>query len=259
MALHGDLSENPLPELLSLMSGKTGILKLRNLGGLGQMDFHIDNGVICNSLQGERVLRKDVQIYDKLIAVTIMGKGSFDFVTEESGKLQHRTKLSVQHAALEIASRSDQIVGDKNLYPQPGQVFRWAGNPMNHHGRDPFLDAFLEDTGEVLSFGADAQRLAGLLQIEVIQVQGYLYCLLQLEAIIPLNRDELWARLDRSMKSKSGTPLKVVTATGQKRPATLPAVVKEKAKSDSQLLADPNQKIVPLLRKQPVNRPFPAE
>lgn len=254
--MQGDLSEIPLPELLGVLSGKSGILHLDGVPLIGRMDIHVSRGNISACIVAEQFIRKDGGIIEKLIAVTIMAEGRFEFEVIPPERLHHRCKIPAQGIALEVASRADEIVAQLSRAPDSAQIFRWTGNPTMATYPDPLLNWFIEEAAELLRSGSNAEKLAEYLQISVAQARHHLGTLLESGSVTALHRDAIWSRLDRALDAKSATPLKVLKPDGSigiVKP--LPALVP--GKSDSQLIGSAGQKIVPKLMRQPVNKPFP--
>ncbi len=259
MALNGDLAENPVYEVLSLMAGKTGVLRLRQISGLPRLDLHFDAGVLCALLEDDQLVRRLEAVTLKLLTATMAGRGTFEFVTANALSLQHRNKISSQGLALDLATRSDHLLAGKDGYPSAAQIFRWSGNPMSAKGRGAELDFFIDETVDLLGFGADAQRIAGTLQLSVLLVRSLLGELLSLGAIAALSRDKLWSKLDSTIEARSATPLRLIRPDGSKLTARVPDVPLARPMSEAQKLSTAGQKIVPVLRRQPVNKPFPQE
>ncbi len=243
MAVAGEISEMPLPELLSVLAGKTGILRMERIPHMTRVDVHIDTGNITGCLVDDRSLRKEAQLYDKLVAVTASPCGSFRFFGVEAQELAHRFQISLGRAAIEVASRVDEINSNRDTFPPPAQVFRWTGKKSGGGTEDDGLQEFILDASDILRFGSNAERLAAIVQLSVAQVQFYLRKLLDLDCIAPLGRDALWSRLNKTLESKSsGLRLAQEKATGS------PGFVAAPAKP-RQMPSSTGQKVVPILRR----------
>ncbi len=249
MSVAGDISEMPLPELLSVLAGKTGILRMRNIPYVTRIDVHIDAGYVTACLVDERSLRKECQLNDKLVAVTASPSGSFQFLLHPSEELTHRFRVHVHHIALHVASRVDEIMGEKANFPHPSQVFRWTGNRSGAAKDDEGLQEFILDAADILRFGSNAERLASIVQLSVPQVQFYLLKLAMAESVAPLSRDALWSKFNKTMEAKSsGLRLAQDKATGT--PGFQPGPAKAK-----QMPSSTGQKIVPVLGRRKDEKP----
>ncbi len=253
MAVAGEISEIPLPELLSVLAGKTGILRMERIPHITRIDVHIDSGNITGCLVDDRSLRKEAQLYDKLVAVTASPSGTFRFFTAEAHELAHRFQIAVNRAAIEVASRVDEIVSNRATFPPAAQVFRWTGNRAGVASDDEGLQEFILDAADILRFGSNAERLAGIVQLSVAQVQCYLRKLLDKECIAPLGRDALWSKLNKTLETKSsGLRLAQEKATGS------PGFVAGPAKP-RQMPSSTGQKVVPILRRSKENKDDPPK
>ncbi len=255
--MQGNLSEIPLPELLGVLSSKNGILHLDALPLIGRMDLHVFKGNLCACVVAEQIIRREEGVLEKLIAVTIMSKGHFEFEQSPSERLQYRCKLPAQGLALEVVSRSDEILSRIESFPDAAQVFRSTGNPRMAEYPDPLLNFFVEESAEMFRYGSSAEKLAEYLQISVEQVRHHIASLLEAGAIAPLSRDALWSRLDKALDAKSITAIRVRKADGTIGKPSPQPTDEPPRKPGTQLIGSSEQKIIPKLTRQPVNKPFP--
>ncbi len=250
MSVAGEISEMPLPELLTVLAHRTGILKMQNVPFMSRLDVHIERGAITGCMVDDRSLRKDIQVLDKLVAVTASPSGTFRFTAVPETEIIRRLSLHVNRAAIEVASRVDEIMGNRTLFHAPEQIFRWNGNrPGNHDGDEGLLE-FIVDAADVLKFGANADRLAGLVQLSIPQVQFYLLRLAASECIVPMTRDATWSRLDKTIETRTSEVRLAQKAEGTGTPGFKTGPLQPRKVPSST-----GQKMVPILRSQLAKKP----
>ncbi|MBV9128364.1 MAG: DUF4388 domain-containing protein, partial [Verrucomicrobia bacterium] len=212
MPVTGEIAELPLPELLNMMRHRAGKLTLLATGQIAEMVLHFSPGYLCGLQVGNRTLKSEVQVVDKLVAVTASPMGRFIFEPQKhASSLLGSVRMGVDRLALILVSRVDEISVNKAQLPPAHCVFRLhleAGKP---EFEDVELAEFFRTAESLLYCGISAEKLATIEQTAVEQVQLYFYKLQLLNLIARARRDDQWARLDNVLETKS-TPLRVTAA-----------------------------------------------
>jgi hypothetical protein len=203
MGVAGKMSELPLPELLTMLGGRRGKLRIQQIPNIALLEVHIDTSVITACVLDGRFLRKESQALDRLVAATASPSGLFHFLAAPASELAHRLHLPIQKAAIEVAQRVDEILGAKDEFPPDEQILRWAGKSVDSHLDDPGLEEFVAEADDALRYGVSPQRLAAIVQLSTPQVQYYLLTLARLGWIDAPGCGQLWSKLDSSLRTKS--------------------------------------------------------
>ncbi len=209
MPVTGEIAELPLPELLTMMRHRAGKLTLLQTGQVSEMVLHFTPGFLCGFQAENRTLKSEAQVVDKLIAVTASPVGRFIFEPRKhASSLLGSVRMGVDRLALILVSKVDEISVNKEHLPPAHRIFR-----LQHEGplpefEDFDLAEFFRSAEALLRCGISAEKLAGIEQIAVEQVQLYFYKLRLLDLLITARRDDQWARLDRALEAKS-TPLRL--------------------------------------------------
>ncbi len=229
MAVTGEISELPLPELLNMMRHRAGKLYLQGTAQVSEMVLHFTPGYLCGFQSENRILKSEVQVVDKLVAVTASPVGRFVFEPRHASSLMGSVRISIDRLALIIVSKVDELSVHRAQLPPAHRVFRLTPAPEDGSPRvlpaweDYDLGEFYHASETLLRCGISAEKLATIEQISVEQTQLYLYKLALLDLATTARRDDQWAQLDRVLEAKS-TPLRLtVVEDGEGSPGRPPA------------------------------------
>lgn len=202
-----------------MMRHRAGKLTLQGTPQVSEMVLHFTPGYLCGFQAENRILKSEVQVVDKLVAVTASPVGRFTFEPRHASSLMGSVRIGIDRLALIIVSKVDELSVHRAQLPPPHRVFRLTPPPEDGSPRpmpeweDADLAEFYRSAEVLLRCGISAEKLAGIEQISVEQTQLYLYKLGILDLVTTARRDDLWAQLDRVLETKS-TPLRLSVGEG---------------------------------------------
>ena len=222
MPVTGEIAELPLPELLNMMRYRAGKLTLQGTPHVSEMVLHFTPGYLCGFQSENRIIKSEVQVMDKLVAVTASPVGRFIFEPRHASSLMGSVRIGIDRLALIIVSKVDELSVHRAQFPPAHRVFRLTPAPEDGSPRalpdweDAELAEFYRASEALLRCGISAEKLATIEQISVEQTQLYLYKLALLDLVSTARRDTQWAQLDRVLEAKS-TPLRLTMTGGRER------------------------------------------
>lgn len=229
MAVTGDIAELPLPELLNMMRHRAGKLVLQGTAQVSEMILHFTPGYLCGFQSENRILKSEVQVVDKLVAVTASPIGRFSFEPRHASSLMGSVRIGIDRLALIIVSKVDELSVHRAQLPPANRVFRLTPAPEDGSARpmpeweDYELSEFYRTSETLLRCGISPEKLATIEQISVEQTQLYLYKLSLLNLVTTARRDDQWAQLDRILETKSSPLRLTVVEEGEGSPGRPPA------------------------------------
>ncbi|MGF1655580.1 MAG: DUF4388 domain-containing protein [Verrucomicrobiales bacterium] len=253
MSVAGDVSEMPLPELLTVLANKCGHLMLQDAPHLGRLHVFLKNGFITAFDADGRQLKKPSEVIDKLVAATHCSVTRFTFLNMEPESVPERISMDVTGTALEVARLVDQIEFVLGEEFSCDQIFRLESESASQAIDDPAVREFFQQATESLKFGISSNKLAPILQLSARQVGYYLVQLEQLGKIKPLTRDAVWSRFNKALESKTSA----LRLAGGKE--VIPASRQiELPKKITRRPPSLEQKVVPVLGKRPPKSGLPS-
>lgn len=197
-----------------MMRHRAGKLFLQGTAQVSEMVLHFTPGYLCGFQSENRILKSEVQVVDKLVAVTASPVGRFIFEPRHASSLMGSVRIGIDRLALIIVSKVDELSVHRAQLPPLNRVFRLTPPPDGDASRplpppeDYELSEFYRAAETLLRCGISAEKLASIEQISVEQTQLYLYKLALLDLVTTARRDDQWAQLDRILETKS-TPLRL--------------------------------------------------
>ncbi len=208
MAISGDISDLPLPDLLNMIRFRGGLVTLTETQRATEMVLAFSPGYVTGFSIERQVIRVETQVVDRLFAVAAMPVGRFHYEPAPTASMRGSVRIPVDRLALCLVSKVDEVNIAKETLPSPSQVFRLRDEDsvireIVKHVGEPDLVNFVLESKHLLFTGVSADRLAELHQIGVDVARYYLYKLNLLGIVVPAKRDSLWATLDAALQPKS--------------------------------------------------------
>jgi hypothetical protein len=173
MPILGNLSEFPLPEILLLIGGRTGRLRLLDVPEFGLMDVDFSNGEVqALYLAGETHITSDAMI-DKLSAVVQAQGGMFEFRVHPVASIQRELPLRINELVLALVSHVDEVIAERQAFTSPDHRYILAV-PQPEIWIEPELSVFFHEIKQYLVLGASMHELAAHLQIDPRVVHTHL-------------------------------------------------------------------------------------
>ncbi len=171
MAIFGSLSDISFDELLYVLSGKEGVLEMKDKENRLVKLFIKDNCIQALEFNGKYMDDRNLAI------VTLMDfvkneDVSFTFIRTEVDDT-YNIKLQVDELLLEIASKFDEISYYRNFLPHEDTVFKLSREDVSIEDRE--LEQFLEKTKEMFRKGASAKEVSNKLNLPLDWVKYMIY------------------------------------------------------------------------------------
>lgn len=227
MAIFGDLSDLPFPEVLSMLGRRTGRLEIVLPDLSEKIEVHLEQGVLRGVRANGRWLDDPLWVRDRLTALMDAECGCFDFHREEAESLHRSVELSIPQLLLSIAAAVDEISHYRRRFAHPETRFVVLGREEVWLDQD--LYDFLTRAEPRLLAGVNASELAGELGLSIEQVQLNLYKLRSVGRVAPLRSfaaltgDETIAQPAPRAEPQAAEPQASRTVVPFERPASRPA------------------------------------
>ena len=199
MAIFGTLEEMPLPEILTMLGGRTGKLLLSKLPREQTCDLYLDKSKLkALHLNGKSITREEV-VSKVMLKVFTVEQGIFEFKRLSPDQLEQTLNMPIDKLLLQTATNIDEkqynerFPDSQTRFKSAGHVDIWLDNALYN---------FWQDSSSLLSKGCSAQEIAEHLSLDVQIVQQNLYKLRSLGKIAPLRAFQQDAI---SSQIKSGT------------------------------------------------------
>lgn len=188
MAIFGNLSDLPLPEILTMVGHKSGCLLLWNLPNNQEYELHIAESCICGVLSGNKSMEDILQIRDLMLHLINSNSGNFEFHKRSAYDLKQNFNIPIEQILLSTAAISDEIDAYRDYFPNQETRFKLAG--CLDIWLDSDLYSFWERSSKLLSEGSSAEEIARQLGLNLERVQLNLYKLRSVGKIEPMRAME---------------------------------------------------------------------
>ena len=183
MAIFGDLSDLPFPEIFNMIGRRTGRLLIFGVPGLPPYQLELADGGLKGLAVGPEKIGDPLRVRDKLTALMEAGRGTFEFQRCSREELEGELSLSLPYLLMAIASAVDEISAYRDRFAHPKTRFKILGSEEVWLDEDLYL--FLERATPLLLLGCDAETLAATLNVSLEQVQLNLYKLRSVGRVAP--------------------------------------------------------------------------
>ncbi|MFC4454824.1 DUF4388 domain-containing protein [Deinococcus sonorensis] len=182
MAIFGEFSELPFPEVLNMMGRRCGQLHIQQHGR--QYRLHIDNDQLLAIFCDHQLIKEPQQVRDTILHLSRSQDGRFEFHKDSPNTLRHHYEFSITRLLLGASTVIDEISHYRDRLPSPDT--RFVLLDAAHQTLEPELQRFIARTEVQLLLGASANDLARSLGCNPGQVQLMLYKLRTSGLIAPL-------------------------------------------------------------------------
>jgi hypothetical protein len=219
VAIFGELSDLPFPEIFNMVGRRTGALLISGVSGLPPFQLLLADGALCALRFGAEAVNDPLQVRDKLAALMEAQSGTFEFQRRPAGSVTGRFRLPATSLLMAIASAVDEIGAYRDRFAHPRTRFKLLG------GEEVWLDEdlrlFLERATPSLLEGADAEELARELDLSLSQIQLHLYKLRSVGKVAPVRAFEEEARPAAPVPAPRASPSVLQSPPDGRLPGTL--------------------------------------
>ncbi len=201
MAIFGDLEDLPIHEVFTMLSPRTGILRVWNLPTDKFYEFHLYQNSICGLRVNNIIIDDVLQVKDCIIALINLRIGNFEFDKKSMVELLQKFRLPVEYTLLSTVAALDEIDAYRTYFPNAQTRFIISGSLDLWLGED--LYTFGERTFSLLERGSSAQDIAHNLGLNLEYVQLNLYKLRSAGKLMPVRAFE---SLVNSVRPKEPPP-----------------------------------------------------
>jgi len=182
MPLTGDLTEFPLPEVLLLIGGRTGRLRLCDSDDFVPMEIDLSEGYAHGLHIGGTHLTDPEQIVAELSYAVETGTGVFEFTPAPIISVERDQPLAINELVMQLVLRVDEKLAKQQAVLGPEQFYiLFAPMPSSQLKGD--LRRFFVQSRQLLSGGVRSQDLSEYLGIEDEVTRQHLYQLHQLGVV----------------------------------------------------------------------------
>ncbi|MEI9999599.1 MAG: hypothetical protein WDO13_10750 [Verrucomicrobiota bacterium] len=178
MPLTGNLSEFPLPEILLLIGGRTGRLRLFDAREFMPMEIDLSAGQAHGLHIGATLLIEPAQIVAELSFTVEAGNGKFEFTAQPIVSVPREQPLAINELVMQLVLRVDEKLAKHRAILAP-ELFYVLTVPPPEHDMPADLHGFFLQSRQLLAGGVRLQDLAEYLGIADETARLHLYQLHQ--------------------------------------------------------------------------------
>jgi hypothetical protein len=165
MPLTGTLAEFPLPEVLLLIGGRTGRLRLCEADEFVPMEIDLSEGHAHGLHVGEKLLTDPAQIVAELSFAIETGNGIFEFTPRPVISVQRDQPLAINELVMQLVLRVDEKLAKHRAVLAP-ELFYVLVTPVPKAELKGELKKFYNQSRQLLAGGVRSQDLSEYLGIE---------------------------------------------------------------------------------------------
>jgi hypothetical protein len=162
MAIVGNLSEFPLPEVLLLIGSRTGCLRIYDVPELMPMELDLSEGQTHALRINEYFLTRPAQIVAELSLVVESGEGTFEFFARPIESVEREDLFPVSQMVMSLVLHVDEKLARQRALMAP-QLFYLLEIPAPQVWLEPGLNQFFQQSRQLLAGGVRAEDLAEFL------------------------------------------------------------------------------------------------
>jgi hypothetical protein len=179
MPLVGSLNEFPLPEVLLLIGGRTGRLRLFEAQEFVPMDLGLSESQAHGLRIDDTFLTTPAQIIAELSFVVETGDGKFEFISQPIDAVTREQALPVSELVMQLVLHVDEKLAKRSAVLAP-ELFYVLVPPPPGVDLEDNLKLFFLQSRQLLASGVRSEDLAEYLGLEDEAVRLHLYNLHQL-------------------------------------------------------------------------------
>lgn len=187
MAIYGSISDLPAPEILNMLSRRTGLLRLTAGSGArrgSRYGLYLDQDELVAMFMDTREITDTMIIRDMFRGLLDLSEGSFEFESLPEENMQRSVRLSVKQLVLSTATIIDELDNYRSRFPHPDIVFQVTSDIYEHLPGD--LELFWMRAEPHLRRGISANKLADELNLSIDEVQLNFYKLRSAGHLMPV-------------------------------------------------------------------------
>jgi hypothetical protein len=165
MPLVGNLSEFPLPEVLLLIGGRTGRLRIYDVPDILPVEMDLSESHAHGLHIGDYFLTERSQIVAELSFMVETGEGMFEFSAQPVVSVERDEPLPISELVMLLVLHIDEKLAKQRALLAP-QLFYMLETPPPKTEIDPNLNLFYQQGRQLLAGGVRAEDLAEYLGLE---------------------------------------------------------------------------------------------
>jgi hypothetical protein len=186
VAIFGNLTEFPFPEIVSMLDRRIGVLKFANVKGYEQLELHLNHGQIHGLKVNGAAIEDVFKAKAYLAELFNETQGNFIFEKIRPEFLRHDFSYPIMGMLLHSSAVKDEVAHYRDQLPDIGTRFTIVTQEtvwLEENLRDFWMKA-----QPWLLRGSSAQDIASALNLQMAQVQLLLYKLRLAGLIRPARR-----------------------------------------------------------------------
>jgi hypothetical protein len=165
MALVGNLTEFPLPEVMLLIGSRTGRLRVFNVTGLAPITIDLSQGNAHGLHIDKHFITDPEQIVSELSYMVETGEGQFEFTPQPIVSVRRDEPLPISELVMLLVLHVDEKLAKQRALLAP-QLFYLLESPCRQPDLDSSLNLFFQQSRQLLSGGVRAEDLAEYLGLD---------------------------------------------------------------------------------------------
>jgi hypothetical protein len=185
MAIFGNLSDLPFPEIFNMIGRHNGRLVITDLPGDEIFELELAEGSLRSLRIEDEQISDTFRIWDRLASLMETSHGAFVFQRSTAEELHGKLNLPLPALLVTIAVIVDEMKAYRGRFSPPSTRFKKIAD--EGAVLDDDLDLFPDPAAPLLVRGTTAQELSREVHLSVAQVQLNLYKLCSAGWIAPVD------------------------------------------------------------------------
>ena len=201
MPIIGSLAEFPLPEVLLLIGGRTGRLRLYDVPEFAVMELDLSDGNAHALHLGGSFLTQPFEIVAELSVIVETGEGMFEFSVQPVESVRRDEPLTVNELVMQLVLHVDEKLARQRALLSP-EVYYMLASPAPEIWIDPDLNLFYHKSWQLLASGVRPEDLAEFLNLDHDSVRLNLSYLRQLGLVQLLDGKDVVAMQEKKLEQQ---------------------------------------------------------
>lgn len=189
MAIFGNFSDMPLPEVLSVVGRGSGQFVIMNHPSGSPIELHIHNGIMMAMHVAGRMLDDVLAVRGHILTLIKVPEGDFEFRKAPLEELDQQIKVPLDQLFLSCLSSLDEIEAYQEHFPNAYTFFELAEDKETVW-LDGELEEFVERNREGLSIGISSHLISQQTRMNLDQVRLYFFKLRSAGVLKPVRKAE---------------------------------------------------------------------
>jgi len=187
MAIFGNFSDMPLPEVLSVVGRGSGQFVIVNHPSGSPIELHIHNGIMMAMQVAGRMLDDVLAVRGHILTLIKVPEGEFEFRKAPLEELQQQIQVPLDQLFLSCLSSLDEIEAYQEHFPNAYTFFELADRKETVW-LDGELEEFVERNRKGLSIGISSHLISQQTQMNLDQVRLYFFKLRSAGVLRPVRK-----------------------------------------------------------------------